>query len=254
MKLAGKIAVVTGAARGIGRGCAAALAEEGADVVINGRPGGHPLDGTAGLVRRAGRKCTPVEADAFSREGCQTVVDAALAAHGRIDILVANPSTNVRQSFLEYDPDDFERVIRGVLLSGFHISQLAARHMAARGGGGKIIFISSIHSFIPFAKSAAYNAGKAGLNALSATIALELAGHRINVNTIDPGWIDTPGERLWFSDEHLAREGAKLPWGRLGVEADIGKACVYLASDDADYVTGAVLRVDGGFWLKDAVE
>jgi glucose 1-dehydrogenase len=131
------------------------------------------------------------------------------------------------------------------------MSQLVARHMVERGHGGKIIFISSVHAPMPYAGSVAYNAAKAGLNHMARTIAIELAPHRINVNAIEPGWIDTPGERLVFGDEMMAREGAKLPWRRLGTPADIGKAAAFLASDDADYISSATLRVDGCFLFKD---
>ena len=98
------------------------------------------------------------------------------------------------------------------------------------------------------------NAAKAGLNHMVRTIAVELAKHRINANAIEPGWIDTPGERESFGEKRLRQDGAKLPWGRLGTPEDIGKAAAFLASDDADYVTGSILRVDGGFLHKDCIE
>jgi glucose 1-dehydrogenase len=132
------------------------------------------------------------------------------------------------------------------------MSQLVARHMVARGGGGKIVFICSVHSFIPFAQSVAYNAAKAGLKNMAFTIAGELLKHKINVNLIDPGWIDTPGEVAAFGREAMDSAGPNLPWGRLGKPEDIGKAAAFLASDDADYITGAALLVDGGIWLNEA--
>jgi glucose 1-dehydrogenase len=107
--------------------------------------------------------------------------------------------------------------------------------MVARGGGGKIVFISSVHARIPYARSVAYNAGKAGLNHMAFTIAAELVRHRINVNVIEPGWIDTPGEHETFGDEAIREAAPTLPWGRLGTPEDIGKAAAFLASDDADY-------------------
>jgi glucose 1-dehydrogenase len=104
---------------------------------------------------------------------------------------------------------------------------------------------------MPLARSAPYNAAKAGLNHLARTIAAELAQHRINVNVIEPGWIDTPGERAAFGDDVIAEQGPQLPWGRLGTPADIGRTAAFLCSPDADYITGTVLAVDGGFRLKD---
>jgi glucose 1-dehydrogenase len=125
--------------------------------------------------------------------------------------------------------------------------------MVDRGGGGKIVFISSVHAQRPYARSVAYNAAKAGLNHLARTIAAELIRHRINVNVIEPGWIDTPGEHLTFGSEAIEKAGPTLPWGRMGTPADIGRAAAFLASDDADYITGATLTVDGGFLLRDAL-
>ncbi len=256
MKLAGKIALVTGAGRGIGRGCALELASAGADVIVNDRPGSPDLAATADELRALGRRAWPIEADVFHRAGCEGLVDQALAAGGRIDILVSNPAINVRADFLELDPAVFEQIVQGTLIGGFHISQLVARHMVQRrgkgqGAGGKIVFISSIHDSMPYARSVAYNAAKAGLTHMATSIAVELCRHRINVNTIEPGWIETPGERVTFGEEQLRECGGTLPWGRLGQPEDIGRAVAFLASDEADYITGAVLRVDGGFWWKD---
>ena len=164
---------------------------------------------------------------------------------------ISNPALSARQDFLDFDPQLFERVVQATLIGGFHISQLVARHMVERGGGGKIIFISSIHAELPYRRAVAYNAAKAGLNHMAKTIARELSSHKINVNVIEPGWIDTPGERETFTAAHLAEQGAASPWGRLGTAADIGQAAAFLASDDADFITGAILRVDGGWLHKD---
>lgn len=251
MDLSGKIALVTGAGRGIGKGCALELARAGADVVINDRPGSPDLETTADEIRSLGRTCHALPADVFSREGCEEVVNDTLAAVGRIDVLISNPAFSRRSPFLEYDPDLFEQTLKGTLTAGFHMSQLVARHMVERGGGGKIVFISSVQAEMPIGLCVAYGAAKAGLNHLMRTIAVELSPHRINVNAIEPGWIDTPGEHVTFSEETIAAEGQRLPWGRLGLPKDIGKAAVFLSSDDADYVTGTVLPVDGCFRFKD---
>jgi glucose 1-dehydrogenase len=251
MNLSGKTALVTGAGRGIGKGCAIELARAGADLVINDRPGSSDLTSTAAEIRALARNCTAIEADAFSRAGCETLLAEALRAVRRLDILISNPAYSVRRDFLEQDPQEFERVIAGTLTAGFHMSQLVARHFVARGGGGKIVFISSVQAEMPFAKSAAYGAAKAALNHMTCTLAVELAEHRVNVNAIEPGWIDTPGEREAFDVHVMQAEGAKLPWGRLGTPEDIGRAAAFLASDAADYITGVVLPVDGGFRFKD---
>jgi glucose 1-dehydrogenase len=254
MKLLGKTTLVTGAARGIGRGCALELARAGADVAVNDRERTTQAEAVVAEIQSLGRRCVLVEGDVFQRASCEQVVARTIAALGRIDILVSNPAFNRRADFLEYDPETFTRVIDGTLTSGFQMAQLAARHMVARGGGGKIVFISSCHVKTPYARSVAYNAAKAGLNNMAFTIAAELYRHRINVNVIEPGWIDTPGEHESFGSAAIAQAGPTLPWGRLGTPEDIGKAAVFLASDDADYITGTALAVDGGIWLRSAWE
>lgn len=256
-QLTGKTALVTGAGRGIGLGCALELARAGADVVVNDRPGSPDLADAKRRIDAFGVRCLTIAADAHSRAGCEEVLAAALQFAPRIDILISNPARSKRAPFLDYDPGDFDTVINGTLTSGFHMSQLVARHMVAVSREprdscqGKMVFISSVHAEMPYGRSVAYNAAKAGLNHMALTISAELNKHRINVNIIEPGWIDTPGERETFGVEKMKEAAAKLPWGRLGQPEDIGRAASFLCSDDADYVTGTVLRVDGGFVLKE---
>ena len=254
MKLMGKKALVTGAARGIGRGCALELARAGADVAVNDFGRKDSAEATVAEIRALGRQAALVEGDVFNRASCEQVVAAALGALGRIDIFISNPAFSRRAAFLEFDPETFDKVLKGTLFGGFHMSQLVARHMVERGGGGKIVFISSVHARIPFARSAAYNAGKCGLNGMALTVAAELIKHRINVNVIEPGWIDTPGEHETFGDAFIRKQSPTLPWGRLGTPEDIGKAAAFLCSEDADYITGTTLVVDGGFTLRAALE
>jgi len=253
MKLAGKVALVTGAARGIGRGCALALARAGADLAVNDRQPSPLTDSLLAEVSALGRRAILIAGDAFDRGTCEQIVEQAAAALGTIDILVSNPAYSRRGDFLTYDPATFEQTLRGTLTAGFHLSQLAARQMVAEGRGGKIVFISSVHARIPYIRSGAYNAAKAGLNHLAATMAAELLPHRINVNVIEPGWIDTPGEHETFGSQQIAEAAKTLPWGRLGTPDDIGRAAVFLASDDADYITGTTLLVDGGLALRAAL-
>ena len=253
MKLLGKRALVTGGAQGIGRGCALELARAGADVALNDREHTEAAEAVVQEIRGLGRQAVLVVGDAFDHASCAAIVREAIVALGRIDILVSNPAYSRRGDFLEYSPEIFQQVVQGTLTGGFSMSQAAARHMVERGGGGKIVFISSVHAQRPYARSVAYNAAKAGLNHLARTIAVELIGHRINVNVIEPGWIDTPGEHRTFGSEFIEKVGPTIPWGRMGTPADIGRAAAFLASDDADYVTGATLAVDGGLLLRDAL-
>ncbi|MCE9607359.1 MAG: SDR family oxidoreductase [Planctomycetia bacterium] len=263
MKFSGKTALITGSGRGIGFGCALELARGGARVVINDRPGSPDLADAKKQLEALGAICISIEADVFSRAGCEALLAAALAEVPRIDILISNPAWNRRKAFLEYEPADFDRTIQGTLTAGFHMSQLVARQMIANklaardeargvsGCQGKIVFISSVHAEMPYGLSSAYNAAKAGLNHLALTISAELNAHRINVNLIEPGWIDTPNERAVFGLDKMNEVAPTIPWGRLGQPADIGRAAAFLASEDADYITGATLRIDGGFVLKE---
>ncbi|MCP4171380.1 MAG: SDR family oxidoreductase [Fuerstiella sp.] len=253
MKLSGKIALVTGAGRGIGRGCALELARGGADVVLNDRPGGEDVSIVLAEIQALGRQCHVVESDVFSRSGCEYLVEQTLRQVPRIDILVSNPAFSRRCAFLDYSPDIFEQTIAGTLVSGFHLSQLVARHMVASDVAGRIVFISSVQAEMPIALCAAYGAAKAGLNHMGRSIAVELAPHRINVNVIEPGWTDTPGEHATFGSDRVAEAGRQLPLGRMGTPEDIGRAATFLCSDDADYITGSVLAVDGLFRYKDCM-
>lgn len=250
MKMKNHIAIVTGGARGIGFGCALELAKEGASIVLSDRPGSAELAGAADAIRALGVRCLAVEADAFSREGCEAVMAAALAEFGDVDALVSVPAYNRRASFLDYEGEVFDGILKSCLLGSFHMSQLVCRHLVARKKPGKIVFISSVLARVPNARCVAYSAAKAALNSMMQTMAVELFEHHINVNVIEPGWIDTPGEREHYSDETIAAEARKLPWGRLGTGEDIGKAAAYLCSSDSDYVTGTILPVDGGYRLK----
>ena len=247
--LSGKAALVTGASRGIGRGCAVELARCGADVAVNYRSHPEEAEEVAAEVRSLGRRAETFGADVSDRGAVDAMVAGAAQALGRLDIVVANAYYSKRQPFLELDVDEARRTLDVTLWGAFHAAQAGARQMVAEGHGGHILFISSVLGFIPFPTSSAYNTAKAGVNHLASTIAGELAGHRIRVNVIEPGWTDTPGERQFSTEEELRAGGEALPWKRLGRPDEIGRAAAFLSSDAADYVTGATLRVDGGFWL-----
>jgi glucose 1-dehydrogenase len=253
MILDGRKALVTGAARGIGRGCALELARAGADIAINDREHTAETESLLTEIKSLGRRALIVDGDVFTRSSCEEIVERTIHAFGWLDILVSNPAYSRRGEFLSFEPETFEKVLQGTLMGGFHMSQLVARDMVKKGRGGKIVFISSVHARVPYAGSVAYNAGKSGLNHMALTIAAELLPHRINVNIIEPGWIDTPGEHETFGQAAIDKAAPTLPWKRLGTAADIGRAAVFLCSDDADYVTGTSLLVDGGFALRAAL-
>ena len=247
-RLLDKVALVTGASRGIGRGSALCLAEEGADVLVNYRT--HPDEAQAVVaeINKLGRRALAWQADVSDRSQVERMVKAAVEHFGRLDIAVANAALSIRQPILDAVWEDVQRTTNVTLFGVFNTCQQAGRQMAAQGQGGKIVIISSIVSEFAFG-APAYSVAKAAVNHFGEILANELSPHRINVNVIRPGWIDTPGERVFYSEDDLQRAGQRIPWGRLGTPRDIGRCVVYLASSDADYITGASIRVDGGYMV-----
>jgi glucose 1-dehydrogenase len=248
-RLAGKVALITGAAQGIGQGIALCLAEEGADIVVNDLPptAGSDVEDARGTAR------------AIEALGCQVLVyvaamfAAGVAHFGHIDIVVANAAMTIRELVVEAKWENVLRTLEVTQFGVFHTCQMAAQQLitqrSAGRPGGKIIIISSVQAVAPKITSAPYNMAKAAITHLGRTLAAELAEYHINVNIIHPGWIDTPGEHKLATAEELRAGAKRIPWGRMGTPRDIGRAAAYLASDDANYVTGSVLQVDGGFLL-----
>lgn len=245
----GKTVLITGSSRGIGKGCAMEMARAGADVCINYRSHGEEAEAVAEQVRAMGRRALVFQADVAERVAVDNMVAAVVEEFGHLDIAVANAYYSKRAPFLELEVEEVQRTLDVTLWGAFHVAQASARQMVEQGDGGCLLFISSVLSFIPFQSSVPYNTAKAGMNHMASTIANELTEHRIRVNVIQPGWIDTPGERQFTSEEEMREAGGDLPWGRLGTIEELGKAATFLCSDAADYITGAALRVDGGFWF-----
>ena len=243
------MALVTGAARGIGRACVLEMARRGADVAINDVRLIDEAESVAREVRAMSKRAIVAQGDVSDRQAMDALVNRTVEELGRLDILVANAGRNVRKPFLEMEPQDMEETLAVTLWGTFHVSQLAARQMVRQGRGGSIVFISSVHAVLAIPGSAAYNAAKAGINHLARTMAAELTPHSVRVNTIEPGWIDTPGERAAFGEQQLREAGAQLPLGRMGTADEIARGAAFLASDDASYITGSTLRIDGGYAL-----
>ncbi len=254
-KLKGKVALVTGASRGIGRGIALCLAEEGADILINYRSQREEAEEIAHQVMEMGCKAMIWQADVADRVGLRRMFNAVTAEFGFIDIVVANAGINYPGYVVDLKWEDALKVFEVTLFGVFHTCQFAAQQMVSQNKagrqGGKIIIISSIHEEMAVPASAPYNMCKAAVNHLARTLALELAPYRINVNSINPGRIDTPSTRSAFEDEDdMQRANRHIPWRRVGTVEEIGKAVAYLVSPDADYITGANLRIDGGFAIN----
>lgn len=248
--LNGKAALVTGASRGIGRATAIELARAGADVTVNYHSHGDEAAEVVAEIERLGQRGITFGADVSDRNAVESMVDATVDAFGRLDILVSNAYYSKREPFLDLTEEAMRRTLDVTLWGAFHAAQVAARQMVKQGPGGSLCFISSVLAHIPMPTSLPYNTAKAGINHMSATIAKELAPHRIRSNVIEPGWIDTPGERQYTTDAEMVKGAKKLPWKRLGEPEEIAKMATYLSSDAADYITGSVFRVDGGFSLR----
>lgn len=248
MRLDGKTAVVTGSSRGIGRAIAIKFAKEGASVVVNSRK----LAGAQRVVRdikRMGRKAVAVEGDVGKAETAKKLVDAAVEKFGSLDIFVNNAGIISYANFLDLTEEQWDSLMDVDLKGVYLCSQAAARQMVKQGNGGKIINISSIAGFIGFHNLAHYCAAKGGVIELTKQMALELAPHRINVNSIGPGAIQTDMTKQIEDDpRQLEQILTRIPLGRLGQPEDIANVASFLASDEASYITGETIFVDGG-WL-----
>lgn len=243
--LSSKVAVVTGANTGIGRGIALALAAAGADIAAVGR---SPAEETVREVRAIGRRAEIITADLSSIEPVQRIVDETLEKLGGLDILVNNAGIIRRADSVNFTEEDWDAVIDTNLKSVFFLCQAAARHMIP-SGGGKIINIASMLTFQGGVRVPSYTASKSGVGGLTKLLANEWAHLGINVNAIAPGYIATNNTSALQDDEARSRQILdRIPAGRWGKPDDMGGAAVFLASAAADYVQGHVLAVDGG-WL-----
>ena len=246
--LAGKKALVTGGSRGIGRGVVLALAEQGADVVINFASSKDKAEAVAREVETKGRKALIIQADVSKRSEVVSMFEQIKQEWGGLDILVNNAGVLRGGEFSEFSEEMLDEVL-GVNLKGqFFCAQEAVKMMK---NGGRIINIASISSGgmgVGFAQIEAYTASKGGVIGLTENLALDLGPKGINVNAIAPGAIDTDMSRGTSDKEMGEAVLRRIPKGRIGKPEDIGAAAAFLASDEADYITGVTLYVDGG-WL-----
>jgi len=255
--LGGQTAVVTGSSSGIGAGIAKAMAGAGANVVINYASSREKAEKVLDTVTEAGGNGIVVQADVSRRDQVEKLFQRTIDAFGTVDILVNNAGIQKDASFETMNLDDWDRVLAINLTGGFLCSQAAVREFLRRGvvGGrsrsaGKIIFISSVHEEIPWAGHVNYSASKGGVRMLMKSMALELASRNIRVNSIAPGAIKTPINRDAWDTPAARRNLLKLiPCGRIGETGDIGRAAVWLASDESDYMHGTTLFIDGGMML-----
>ena len=255
-----KVAVITGSSSGIGEGIALAMGLAGAKVVINYRSNEESAEELKSRLEEAGCQALVVQADVSNPEDVDRLFEAAITTFGTVDILVNNAGIQRDARFLEMSLEEWNKVISTNLTGHFLCAQAAAKEFVKRKvqpeerkAAGHIIFISSVHDIIPWAGHVNYATAKGGVQMLMKTLAQELAPNKIRVNGISPGAIKTEINRsVWEKEEGLKGILSLIPYGRIGEPEDVAKVAVWLATDEADYITGTTIYVDGGMTLYPA--
>ncbi|HEY4329781.1 MAG TPA: glucose 1-dehydrogenase [Phycisphaerae bacterium] len=247
MRLKDKVAIITGANSGIGKGIAERFAAEGAHVAVNCLPGAQREAEAWSQVKAYPVESIVVPGDVSKRADVEKMVQDTVAKFGRLDIAVSNAGIEVKKAFVDVTDDEYNKVINVNQYGAFLLSQIAARQMIAQKGPGKLVFISSVHEDIPFPGFTPYCISKGGVRMLMRNIAMELAPYKINVNNIAPGAIATPINQSVLDNPQALKDAlTEIPWGRFGTPAEVAAVAVFLASDDSEYVTGSTYYVDGG--------
>jgi glucose 1-dehydrogenase len=247
LRLAGKSVLVTGSSEGIGAAVAARLAQEGADVAINYRS--HPQDAQQVLekIQALGRKSVSIQADLSRLPEMQRLVQESVRALGRLDILVNNAGVEKNADFWNVSEADYDLVLNVNLKGVFFVTQSFVRHLMETKRPGKIINMSSVHEELPFPHFAPYCMSKGGVKMMTRDLAIELAPFGITVNSVAPGAIETPiNTKLLHDPAKLNALLSNIPLQRLGQPEDVAGIVAFLASKDADYITGTTLFADGG--------
>ena len=244
--LTGRVAVVTGAGKGLGRAMALALAAAGADVVVSSRTMAD-ISKVRDEIRDLGRRADAVPVDCAEEASCELLIARAIERLGTVDILVNNAGINVRKPILDLCAEEFDRVLKTNLYGYFYCARAAGRHMVARGSG-KIINISSMMGRVALPTQGAYASSKGAVEQLTNVLALEWAQAGVQVNAIAPAYCETPLTQAVFNDPERHRFVCeRTPMGRWGQPYELAGAVIFLASDASSFVTGHVLKVDGGW-------
>jgi glucose 1-dehydrogenase len=247
MRLKDKIALITGANSGIGKAMAERFALEGAHVAVNYLPGGHRAEDVDTELKTFGATGIAVPGDVSKRADVEQMIATVVAKFGRLDIVVSNAGIETKKPFLEIADDEWNRILNVNLYGSFLVSQSAARQLVKQGGGGRIIFVSSIHEDVPFPQYASYCASKGGVRMLMRNAAVELAQYKITCNNIAPGAVATPINQAVLDDpKTMALAIEPIPLSRFAKPEEVAGLAVYLASDESAYVTGSTYYIDGG--------
>ena len=247
MSLQGRVAIVTGGNSGIGKAIVLSLAAQGANVVIDFVANPGATEELEQQIQQLGEKAVGVQADVSKVDELQKLVDAAVSAFGRVDIMVNNAGIETRTSVLDTTEAQYERVLSVNLKSAFFGTQLAAKQMIAQGGGGTIINITSVHEDWPMPGNTPYCLSKGGMRMLTRTAAVELAPHGIRVVGVGPGAVATPINTATMADPGKMKIlDTAIPLGRMAEPSEIASVVAFLAGDGGSYLNGTTVFVDGG--------
>jgi len=248
MRLAGKVALVTGAQQGIGKAIALAYGREGASVVINYLDSQLAAEESAAQIRAMGQRAVIIAGDVAQAADVRRLVETGTSLGG-IDILVNNAGIFPRVEFLDMTEAQWDEVLNVNLKGTFLCTQAVAQKMAERGRGGAVINLASGAAFRSSPRGVHYVASKAGIVGLTRAAALELASYRVRVNAIAPGITDTAQPRYGMSEEELQAAGRQVPLGRMGTPEDVADLAVFLACEESRHITGQTIHVNGGQYL-----
>ena len=249
MNFSGKNALVTGSSKGIGAAIAIELAKGGANVTLNCNSSTDQAKLVAEQIRALGRKALVIAADVSQQEAVEDMVQQTVNEFGSLDLFVSNAVYSDREVMIKADMAGFKRTVDVTMWGAFFGVRAASQQMVKQGNGGAITVVSSHHAIIPIPTAMAYNMSKAAIDHMARTAAIELVKYGIRVNVFHPGWIYTPGERKFFSEEQIQEGAQSLPMKRMGTPEEMAKGVCFTLSEDAAYMTGSVMTMDGGVGL-----
>lgn len=243
-ELAGQIAVITGAAVGIGRGIAIELAKAGADICIFDIKSAEEGEDLLDLLRRNNVRARYFQGDVSRRDDVESLARAVEESLGPATIVVSNAITSERRSFLDTPFEELSRAVEVGIYGSFHVLQVFAARMVQHQIAGSLVQVTSPWAYLPYPGGTDYRVVKAAQHHMALSLATELMWHRIRVNLVEPGWVDTPGEHRWYTAEMLQKRGESFPLGRMCTSEDVGHAVVFACHEP--YMTAAHIKMDGG--------